>query len=84
MVNKTIVKINDCCKKIQFLNGAQLKLIAIISMLIDHINKSMIYPNLVSNYGFLTRLSNIFDIIGRNAFPFHLLILGALRLYLGI
>ena len=69
MANKTIVKINDCCKKIQFLNGTQLKLIAIVSMLIDHINKSMIYPNLVTNDGFLTKLSNIFDIIGRIAFP---------------
>ena len=69
MANKTIVKINDCCKKIQFLNGAQLKLIAIVSMLIDHINKSMIYPNLVTNDGFLTKLSNLFDIIGRIAFP---------------
>ena len=63
MANKTIVKINDCCKKIQFLNGAQLKLIAIVSMLIDHINKSMIYPNLVTNDGFLTKLSNFPDCI---------------------
>ena len=38
-------------------------------MLIDHINKALIYPNLTSNYGSLTTLSNIFDKIGRIAFP---------------
>ena len=38
-------------------------------MLIDHVNKALIYPNLVSNDGVLTTVSNIFDIIGRIAFP---------------
>ncbi|MCI6997714.1 MAG: conjugal transfer protein TraX [Eubacterium sp.] len=38
-------------------------------MLIDHVNKALIYPNLVSNDGILTTVSNIFDIIGRIAFP---------------
>ena len=62
-------KINSLCSKIQFLSGAQLKTIAILSMLIDHIHKALIYPNLVSNDGFLTIVSDLFDIIGRIAFP---------------
>lgn len=62
-------KINSLCSKVQFLSGAWLKLIAILSMLIDHVNKALIYPNLVSNDGFLTHVSNLFDIIGRIAFP---------------
>ena len=38
-------------------------------MLEDHINKALIYPNLVSNDGLLAFLSDFFDIIGRIAFP---------------
>lgn len=64
-----IEKINGYCKKIQFLSGASLKFIAIVSMLIDHVNKSMIYPHLVSNTGLLATVSDIFDVIGRIAFP---------------
>ena len=62
-------KVNSVCSKVQFLSGAQLKLTAILSMLIDHVNKALIYPNLVSNNGILTTVSNIFDILGRIAFP---------------
>lgn len=62
-------KIKNFCGKIQFLSGAWLKLIAILSMLIDHVNKALLYPNLISNNGVLTTVSNIFDIIGRIAFP---------------
>lgn len=49
------------------LTGAQLKYIAFISMLIDHVNKALIYPYL--NGGILYAISNIFDVIGRIAFP---------------
>ena len=64
-----IDKINGLCKKVQFLSGAWLKLIAIVSMLADHVNKSLIYPYLKSSDGFLAIVSNTFDIIGRIAFP---------------
>ena len=62
-------KINSLCSNLQFLSGAWLKLIAILSMLIDHVNKALIYPNLTVNQGGLTIVSNLFDIIGRIAFP---------------
>lgn len=58
---------NEKLKKIQVLNGAQLKYIAFGSMLIDHINKALIWPNL--NGGALALISSIFDVIGRIAFP---------------
>ena len=64
-----IDKINELCKKTQFLSAAWLKSIAIISMLADHVNKALIYPYLDSNQGFLAFVSDIFDIIGRIAFP---------------
>lgn len=62
-------KVKKIYSKIKFLSGAQLKTIAILSMLADHINKALIYPNLVSNDGLLAFLSDFFDIIGRIAFP---------------
>lgn len=69
MYEKLVGRINEYAKKIQFLSGAQLKLIAIISMLIDHVNKALIYPYLTTNDGWLTKLSDVFDKIGRIAFP---------------
>ena len=62
-------KINNFCSNIQFLSGARLKLIAILSMLIDHVNKALIYPNLSADNSALTTISNLFDILGRIAFP---------------
>ena len=53
--------------KLKVLSGAQLKYIAFISMLIDHTNKALIYPNLTG--GKLNVLSDVFDILGRIAFP---------------
>ena len=64
-----IDRMNGFCKNFQFLSGAGLKLIAIISMLADHVNKALIYPYLESNHGFLAFISDAFDIIGRIAFP---------------
>ena len=64
-----IDRMNSFCKNFQFLSGAELKLIAIISMLADHVNKALIYPYLESNHGFLAFISDVFDIIGRIAFP---------------
>lgn len=54
-------------EKIQVFSGAQLKYIAMLSMLIDHVNKALIYPNL--NGGALLIVSDLFDILGRIAFP---------------
>ena len=53
--------------KIRVLSGAQLKYLAFLSMLIDHVNKALIYPNL--NGGIMLYISNLFDILGRIAFP---------------
>ena len=64
-----IDRMNGFCKNLRFLSGAGLKLIAIISMLADHVNKALIYPYLESNHGFLAFISDVFDIIGRIAFP---------------
>lgn len=59
---------NDKLKKIQVLNGAQLKYIAFISMLIDHINKGIILPYLEVG-STLSKISTVFDVLGRIAFP---------------
>ncbi len=58
---------NNIKERIKIFSGAQLKYIAFLSMLIDHTNKALIYPNL--DGGALNRLSDFFDILGRIAFP---------------
>lgn len=59
---------SDKLKRIQIFTGAQLKYIAFISMLIDHVNNVLITP-ILDGSGFLLYLSNIFSILGRIAFP---------------
>lgn len=59
---------NEKLKRIQVLNGAQLKYIAFISMLIDHANKAIILPYLEVG-STLSKISTVFDILGRIAFP---------------
>ena len=44
--------------KIRVFSGAQLKYIAFLSMLIDHVNKVLMYPLLTEN-GFLRYVSDI-------------------------
>ena len=63
-------KIQD---RIRLLSGAQLKYIAFLSMLIDHANKALIYP--ILDGGVLNTVSDIFDIIGRIAFPIFIFLL---------
>ena len=53
--------------RIRVFSGAQLKYIAFLSMLIDHVNKALIYPYL--NGGLLLKISDLFDVLGRIAFP---------------
>lgn len=60
-------RINAFFAPLRVLSGAQLKLIAIISMLLDHTNKALIYPYL--NGGILLVISDILDVLGRIAFP---------------
>lgn len=50
------------------LNGAQLKYIAFLSMLLDHINNALITPYL-DGKGPLLHVSNLLSILGRIAFP---------------
>lgn len=59
---------NNRFSKIRIFSGAQLKYIAFLSMLIDHANKALMYP-LVTENGFLRYVSDVFDILGRVAFP---------------
>lgn len=61
------MKANSLKEKIRVLSGTQLKNIAFLSMLLDHINKALIYPNL--DGGALSVISDIFNVIGRIAFP---------------
>lgn len=59
---------DDKFNNIKIFSGAQLKYIAFLSMLVDHVNKALIYPMLTGK-GFLNFLSDLFDIFGRIAFP---------------
>ena len=64
----SIVYGNNRFSKIRIFSGAQLKYIAFLSMLIDHVNKALMYP-LITENGFLRYVSDVFDILGRVAFP---------------
>lgn len=66
-MTKTTIQQRKGFDKIRVLSGAQLKYIAFLSMLIDHVNKALIYPNL--NGGIMLQISNLFDILGGIAFP---------------
>lgn len=66
-MTETIKQENKGLNKIKILSGAQLKYIAFLSMLIDHVNKALIYPNL--NGGIILAISDLFDVLGRIAFP---------------
>lgn len=59
--------------RLKLLSGAQLKYIAFMSMLIDHVNKALVYPNL--NGGILLVISDIFDVLGRIAFAIFMFLL---------
>ena len=61
-------KYNDKIDKLRIFSGAQLKYIAFLSMLMDHVNKALIYP-LLSGEGILQYISDAFEILGRIAFP---------------
>lgn len=64
---------NKFFDKFKILNGAQLKYIAMFSMLLDHVNKALLYPNLNSDA--LLKLSDLLDILGRIAYPLFLFFL---------
>lgn len=56
-------------KKVQCLNGAQLKAVAFFSsMLLDHVNNALLVP-ILEGKGLLLHLSNLLSILGRIAFP---------------
>lgn len=59
---------NEKLKRIQVLNGAQLKYMAFTSMLIDHVNKAIILPYLEVG-STLSKISTVLDVLGRIAFP---------------
>ena len=52
-------KSNGKWDKLRIFSGAQLKYIAFSSMLMDHVNKALIYPFL-SGEGILQRISDVF------------------------
>lgn len=55
-------------KRWQVFNGAQLKYMAFLSMLLDHVNNAMIAPYL-DGKGPLLYVSNVLSILGRVVFP---------------
>lgn len=59
--------------RIQCFSGAQLKGAAMLSMLCDHGNKALLYPNL--SQGPLLLVSDVLEILGRLAFPVFLFFL---------
>lgn len=60
-------------EKIQVMSGAKLKYIAFASMFIDHVNKAILYPNINGRTSLV--ISDLFDIIGRIAFPIFMFLL---------
>lgn len=74
MIQKTLASECKGLRKIKVLSGAQLKYIAFISMVIDHVNQALITPYL-SGEGFLLKLSLLFNVLGRIAFPLFALFL---------
>ena len=74
MIQKTLASECKGLRKIKVLSGAQLKYIAFISMVIDHVNQALITPYL-SGEGFLFKLSLLFNVLGRIAFPLFALFL---------
>lgn len=58
--------------KMKFLDAGQLKIIAYISMMLDHLNKSTLLPYLYYNDTYtptLSMITTIFSVIGTFAFP---------------
>lgn len=55
-------------KPYQKLNGAQLKYMVFVSMLLDHVNNAIVTPYLTGS-GPLLHISNLLSILGRIAFP---------------
>lgn len=62
-------KFNNIMSKFKVFDGAVLKYIAMISMLLDHVNKAIIIHYLNGENNFLSFVSSIFDVLGRIAFP---------------
>jgi hypothetical protein len=60
-------------KKVQCLNGAQLKAVAFFSMILDHVNNALLVP-ILEGKGFLLHLSNLLSILGRIAFLLFMLL----------